>query len=72
MAILILFRFLIKDKTLVFLSRIRLFGFLIQDKTSRFSYLILEIDDIMLKENKAHTKTAPEFAVKKVSYLGRC
>ena len=46
-----------KYNSLVFLSNIRLSGFLIQDKN------LTECMAKKKKKNKAHTKTAPEFAV---------
>ena len=61
---------------LVFLSKMRLSGFLIQDKTFRIliqhktfqiSHPRWEIDEITAEKEKekAHTKTAPVYAVKK-------
>ena len=50
-----------------FSCEIRLFGFLIQDKTNFLSSYknLTECLEEKKKENKAHTKTAPEFEVKK-------
>ena len=45
---------------MVSLWKIKLFGFLIQDKN-----LMEYMAEKEKKENKAYTKTAPEFAVKK-------
>ena len=51
------------ENFLYFSCEIRLFGFLIQDKT-HFLSSYKNLTEC-LEENKAHTKTAPEFEVKK-------